>query len=157
LAEAAATIRRTEAEEGAVTWTVSKREIRGPGGALPVRDGDEVAQDLLLLIEGETSGRPLPDVLAEFHCARSVYYEKLRRFREVGIEGLLRKSPGPKRPWRRTHDVVRRVVQLRLENPMRAADSLAEQLNREGLRVSVRSVQRILADFGLTHGPEGAR
>ncbi len=41
-------------------------EIRGPGGTLHVRPDDSVAIDLAMLIEGETSGRPLDEVLAVY-------------------------------------------------------------------------------------------
>lgn len=129
-----------------------KKELRGPGGVLPLRDGDLLGRDLLLLITGETSGRPLEEVLAEFGCSRSAYYEKLRRFRESGTEGLIRRRPGPRKPWRRTHELEIRIVQARLADPERPAAEIAEELNREGLKVSVRSVERTLSEFGLCHG-----
>ena len=60
---------------------------------LPLRHDDEASTDLLMLIDGETSGRPLDDVLTEFGRSRSTDYEKLRRFRELGVEGLRRVLP----------------------------------------------------------------
>ncbi|MBI3182973.1 MAG: helix-turn-helix domain-containing protein [Myxococcales bacterium] len=125
-------------------------EIVGPGGALAFRREDSAARDLALLIEGETSGRDLEEVLLEFGCSRSTYYEKLRRFRAGGIEALLPRPPGPRGPWRRTFDVVRAIVTARLRNPSRSAASIAEQLARDDLRISPRSVERTLAQFGLT-------
>ena len=126
------------------------REIRGPGGSLSLRPGDEAATDLAMLIAGETSGRPLDDVLAEFDRSRSTYYEKLRRFREQGLEGLLARPPGPRSPWRRPLEVVRHVVTTRLRNPDRPPAAIAAELAALGHTVSVRSVERTLAQFGLT-------
>ena len=125
-------------------------EIRGPGGSLPLRQDDAAALDLAMLIQGETSGEPLEAVLERFGRSRSTYYEKLRRFREAGLEGLLSRPPGPRTAWRRPLEVVRFVVTARLRNPERAATAIADDLARLGHAVSVRSVERTLTQFGLT-------
>lgn len=129
------------------------REIRGPGGTLSIRAQDEGALDLLMLIEGETSGRPLDVVLAEFGRSRSTYYEKLRRFKEGGIEGLLARPPGPRAPWRRPLEVIRFIVTSRLRRPERSAAEIADDLARLGHQVSTRSVERTLTQFGITRTP----
>jgi transposase len=125
-------------------------EIKGPGGVLPIRSEDEAALDLVMLVEGETSGRELEEVLCQFGRSRSTYYEKLRRFRDQGLEGLLGRPPGPRSPWRRPMEVVRFIVTTRLRNPERSAASIAEELARQGHPVSMRSVERTLSQFGLT-------
>jgi len=126
------------------------REIRGPGGVLHLRPEDEAALDLVMLIEGETSGLALDEVLQRHGRSRSTYYEKLRRFREQGLEGLLARPPGPRSPWRRPLEVVRFIVRTRLRHPDRSAVVIAEELARAGHAVSVRSVERTLTQFGLT-------
>jgi len=128
-------------------------EIRGPGGSLSLRPEDEAALDLVMLVEGETSGRALDDVLAEFGRSRSTYYEKLRRFREEGLGGLLPRPPGPRGPWRRPLEVLRFVVSARVRDPARSAADIAAELNGLGQEVSVRSVERTLQQFGLTRPP----
>jgi transposase len=126
------------------------REIRGPGGTLSLHPEDEASADLVMLIEGETSGKPLDQVLQEFGRSRSTYYEKLRRFREQGLEGLLPRPPGPRSAWRRPLEVVRFIVTTRLRDPSRSAAAIAEDLARQGHAVSQRSVERTLTQFGLT-------
>jgi transposase len=128
-------------------------EIKGPGGALRVRPEDGAAVDLAMLIEGETSGRPLDEILATYGRSRSTYYEKLRRFREQGLEGLLSRPPGPRSPWRRPVEILRFVVTTRLRLPDRSAADIAAELERLGHRISVRSVERTLSQFGLTRHP----
>ncbi len=130
-------------------------EIKGPGGSLPLKPDDEAALDLLMLVEGETSGRPLAEVLARFGRSRSTYYEKLRRFRDQGLPGLLARPPGPRGPWRRPLEVIRYVVTARLRDPERSAAAIAEDLSRLGHPVSTRSVERTLTQFGLTRAPRG--
>lgn len=129
--------------------------IRGPGGSLPLPETDEASFDLLMLIEGETSGAPLDDVLARFGRSRSTYYEKLRRFREQGLEGLIARPSGPRSQWRRPLEVVRHIVRARLRAPERSAAEIAEELGRLGHAVSVRSVERTITQFGLTRRREG--
>lgn len=131
-------------------------EIKGPGGALRVRPDDGAAVDLAMLIEGETSGRPLDEILATYGRSRSTYYEKLRRFREQGLEGLLARPPGPRSPWRRPIEILRFVVTTRLRRPEQSAADIAAELERLGHRISVRSVERTLSQFGLTRHPPRA-
>jgi transposase len=128
----------------------ARHEIKGPGGSLSLRPGDEAAADLIMLIEGETSGRDLDEVLTDFGRSRSTYYEKLRRFREQGLEGLLARPPGPRTAWRRPIEVVRFVVTSKLRHPDRTPTMIAAELAALGHTVSVRSVERTLAQFGLT-------
>jgi transposase len=132
---------------------VPSHEIKGPGGSLPLRADDAAVVDLVMLIEGETSGRDLDTVLVQFGRSRSTYYEKLRRFREQGLEGLLSRPPGPRSPWRRPMEVVRYVVTTRLRHPERTAGGIAADLSRMGHAVSVRSIERTLSQFGLTRPP----
>src|SRR5215208_6024794 len=132
---------------------VPSQEIKGPGGILPLRADDEAVVDLVMLIDGETSGRDLEDVLRQYGRSRSTYYEKLRRFRDQGVEGLLSRPPGPRSPWRRPMEVVRFVVTTRLRHPERSAGAIVADLGRMGHAVSVRSVERTLSQFGLTRAP----
>lgn len=125
-------------------------EIKGPGGALRVRPEDVAAIDLAMLIEGETSGRPLEEVLAVYGRSRSTYYEKLRRFQQQGLEGLLARPPGPRNPWRRPIEILRFVVSTRIRHPEQTAADIAAELERLGHPISVRSVERTLSQFGVT-------
>lgn len=118
-----------------------------------MRPDDEVGADLAMLIAGETSGRPLPAVLAEFGRSRSTYYDKLKRFREGGVAALLARPSGPRTAWRRPLEVVRFIVTSRLRDPDRSTPQIAEDLARLGHVVSVRSVERTLTQFGLTRPP----
>jgi transposase len=119
---------------------------------LPIRPNDRAALDLAMLIAGETSGRPLDEVLAEFGRSRSTYFEKLRLFRERGLAGLLPRPTGPRQPWRRRISVVAQIVMVRLRDPDRSAAAIAADLAHRHIPVSVRSVERTLTEFGLTRG-----
>jgi transposase len=132
------------------------REITGPGGTLVLRPDDEVVLDLVMLVEGETSGRDLDEILGHYGRSRSTYYEKLRRFREEGLEGLRPRPPGPRNAWRRPLEVVRFIVTARLKDQTRSAADIAADLARQGRVVSVRSIERTLSQFGLTRPTRAA-
>ncbi len=127
-----------------------RHSFRGPAGELPILDTDQLALDLAMLVEGETTGRDLEQVLTEFGRSRSAYFEKLHRYRTEGLAGMLPRPSGPARPWRRSLEVLRRVVAARLADPERSAASIATELTNDGLKVSARSVERTLQEFGLT-------
>jgi transposase len=110
-----------------------------------------------MLIEGETSGKPLDSVLEQYQRSRSTYYEKLRRFREAGVSGLLSRPSGPRTAWRRPLEVVRFIVTTRLRHPQRTAAEIAQDLGRLGHDVSTRSVERTLSQFGLTRSSARSR
>ena len=119
---------------------------------MPIRQDDRAALDLAMLIAGETSGRPLQEILTEFNRSRSTYFEKLRIFREHGTAGLLPKPTGPRQPWRRSMSVVAQIVNCRLRDPGRSPEAIAAELAHRQVHVSVRSIERTLSEFGLTRG-----
>ena len=124
--------------------SAKREEFTGPGGTLRFKEGDEAAVDLAMLIEGETSGRPLAEILEEFGRSRSTYFAKLARFRDAGLAGLLRRPSGPRAPWRMSHEIIRLIVAARLEDKTRSAAAIARDLERHGHEISVRSVERLL-------------
>lgn len=122
--------------------------FQGPAGSLAVPATDAAGRDVAMLVAGETSGRPIEEVLAEFGCSLEGYEERLRTFREKGLAGLLAASAGA-RERSRPQDIVRFIVTARLRDPKRAPVEISADLARLGFRVSVRSVERTLQGFGL--------
>jgi hypothetical protein len=48
--------------------------------------------------------------------------------------------------------VVAQIVMARLRDPDRSAEAIATEMAQRQLRVSVRSIERTLSEFGLTRG-----
>ena len=122
--------------------------FQGPAGALAVPLHDAAGCDVAMLVEGQTSGRPLEDVLREYGCSREVDESRLRTFRERGLAGLIAATPRAAEASR-PGDIVRFIVTARLRDREREPVAIAGDLERMGYRVSVRSVERTLAGFGL--------
>jgi hypothetical protein len=125
------------------------RLLRGPGGSLPVPASDLQAQRLLMLIEGECLGEPVGAVAQKYGYCRQRYYQVLNQFKQGGVAALLPQKTGPKSNYRRTDQVVRQVLRYIFLDPGASPEVIAQKLRQTHFPISLRSVQRIIADYGL--------
>lgn len=124
-------------------------QFKGPGGALKIRDDDALGRHLAMLVLGECSEQDVSQVAAQFNYSRQRYYQLLTAFNEGGVAALLPSQPGPKSNYRRSPAVVRRVITQRFHDPDASAAVIAQKLRQKKFSVSQRSVERIIADYGL--------
>lgn len=95
--------------------------------------------------------RPISHVAAEMGISRATASKWVNRHRAFGDEGLLDRSSTPLRqPTATSGAVVQRVEWLRREHKW-SASRIAFELEREGIRLSRRSVTRLLWQLGLNH------
>jgi transposase InsO family protein len=81
---------------------------------------------------------------------RTSFYEYKRRFQTHGLEGLKDLPPIHKtHPQTTPPEVVQKVLDLSLANPVRGCVWLSDKLKLEGIRVSSPTVQDILIKNGL--------
>jgi len=80
---------------------------------------------------------------------RKSYYDIRRFVLENNIEALMPKKTGPKSAPKRTTEVEKRLIQLRLGTDKNMYE-LTELLNREGFAVGARLVAQILTDYGIS-------
>ena len=73
----------------------------------------------------------------------------LAAYLEQGAEGLLLQTPGPKTDYRRTGQVVRLVIRCRFLDPDSSPEVIAQKIRQQSHTISQRSVERIIADYGL--------
>ena len=131
--------------------SLSKSQLRftGPGGSLRIPKDDEVSRRLAMLIDGECEGLGPSKAAEKFNFTRQRYYQILDDFLERGAEGLLLQTPGPKSDYRRTEQVVRLVLRCRFLDPDASPEVIAQKIRQQNLSISQRSVERIIADYGL--------
>ena len=131
--------------------SLSKSQLRftGPGGSLRIPKDDEVSRRLAMLIDGECEGLGPAKAAEKFNFTRQRYYQILADFLERGAEGLLLQTPGPKSDYRRTEQVVRLVLRCRFLDPDASPAVIAQKIRQQSLSISQRSVERIIADYGL--------
>lgn len=132
-----------------MSFDIGREAFNGPGGSLTIGHDDEVLRRIAMLIRGEC-GTDGPSAAARmFGFCRQRYFQLRTLFRKHGTEGLISKPPGPKRNYRRTNEVVCQVIRHRFLDPDASAAVIAQKLRQARFSVSVRSVERIFAEFGL--------
>ncbi len=132
-------------------WSFDKdrSQIVGPGGRLDVRDDDEVARKLAMLIEGECGTESRNRVAARHGYSRQRYYQSRQAFLAGGAAALHNAKRGPKRRYRRTSEVVRQVIRYRFLDPDITVEVIAQKLRQQGRPIAARTVQRVIEDYGL--------
>jgi transposase len=124
-------------------------QFQGVGGQLSLRPDDLVARHLAMLVLGECSELPVTQVAHQFGYSRQRYYQLLAAFTQGGSSALQPRPTGPKSNYRRTPEIVRRVISQRFLDPDCSADVIAQKLLQKDIPISQRSVERIIADYGL--------
>ena len=102
-----------------------------------------------MLIEGECEGLGSSQAAQKYGYTKQRYFQLLHAYQELGSAALLSKPRGPKRNYRRTPEVQRQVIRHRFLDPDATPDVIAQKLRQTGLRIRTRSVERVIADYGL--------
>ena len=123
--------------------------IIGPAGELPVRADDLVVSRLAMLIEGQCEGAGAAKAAEKLGLSKQRYFQLLRLYREHGSAGLQGHKPGPKRNYVRTDEVVRQIIRHRFLDPDATVEVIAQKLGQAGFPVSIRSVVRVIEEYGL--------
>jgi transposase len=132
-----------------MTFDLPSSRIRGPEGSLAVPHDDEITPKLFMLLEGEVEGLGPSAAAAKFGFSRQRYFQLRAAFLQRGAVALLSHKRGPKTRSRRTDEVVRQIIRLRFLDPDASADVVAQKIRQTGLPISTRSVERVIAEFGL--------
>src|SRR6266702_5732336 len=131
--------------------SLSKNQLcfTGPAGSLLVPQDDEICRRLAMLVEGQCEGLGPSKAAQKYDLTRQRYYQILSAFYAEGAEGLLLQNPGPKADYRRTDQVVRLVIRCRFLDPDSSPAVIAQKIRQQSHSISQRSVERIIADYGL--------
>jgi len=125
------------------------QSLVGAGGSLRVREDDEITRKLSMLIEGECEGLGPARAARKFGYSRQRYFQLRAAFTEAGAQALHSRKRGPKTHYRRTAEVVRQAIRHRFLDPEASAEVIAQKLTQSGWPISIRSVQRVIEEFGL--------
>ena len=125
------------------------RQLVGEYGMLPVAEQDEVTRKLAMLIEGECEGLGRTEAARKYGYTRQRYAQLLSAYQEFGSAALCSRPRGPKRNYRRTDELVRQVIRHRFLDPDASVEVIAQKLRQTGFAISIRSVERVIAEYGL--------
>jgi transposase len=123
--------------------------LTGPAGSLLVLPADEITLKLAMLFEGQCEGLGPTRAAAKFGYSKARYFQLLHRFGEQGALALRNQPTGPKSNYRRTDEIVRQIIRHRFLDPEATAQVLAQKLRQTRHALSIRSIQRVIADYGL--------
>lgn len=123
--------------------------LSGPKGTIPVKEKDEITLKLAMIYEGQCEGLGPSKAAEKFGYTRQRYHQILRQFIDKGAEGLKSLKPGPKANYRRTGEVVRQIIRYRFLDPQMSPEVIAQKLNQNGFLIAIRSVERVISEFGL--------
>jgi transposase len=136
-------------EDVMAQFDLAKHALVGTSGNLPVREEDEITRKLAMLIEGECDGLGPSKAADKFGFSKQRYFQLRAAFDELGAAGLQSHKRGPKTLYRRTAETVRQVIRHRFLDPEATAEVIAQKLTQSGRKISIRSVERVIEEFGL--------
>ena len=125
------------------------KAIVGDHGTLAVVEDDDISRKLAMLIEGECEGVGPVKAAKKYGFTKQRYFQLRAAYQENGATALLCKPRGPKTNYRRTDELQRQVIRHRFLDPDASADVIAQKLRQTGFVISTRSVERVIADYGL--------
>ncbi|MCH8302626.1 MAG: helix-turn-helix domain-containing protein [Proteobacteria bacterium] len=132
-----------------VWFNLEEQALIGADGSLEVLLDDEITHKLCMLIEGECEGLGPSQAAQKYDFSKQRYFQLRTAFGEQGAIALRSQKRGPKRNYRRTHEVVRQIIRHRFLDSHASADVIAQKLRQCGLSISTRSVERVIQEFGL--------
>jgi hypothetical protein len=130
-------------------FNLKSHALVGTSGRLSVPKDDEVTRKLAMLMEGECEGLGPLAAARKFGFSRQRYFQLRTAFAETGAAALKSRKRGPKTHSRRTAEVVRQVIRHRFLDPEASAEVIAQKLSQSDWAISIRSVERVIEDYGL--------
>lgn len=125
--------------------------LKSDSGRILIFTKDHVVQKKIQIVAlEELSELTVEEICKLFSYKTRKSYYHIRRFvLENNIEALMPKRTGPKSAPKRTPELEKRVIQLRLTTE-RNMYEMNRILNQEGFPVKSRLVAQILSDYGIS-------
>lgn len=124
-------------------------QIDGPVGKLPVQNDDKLTRQLAMLFEGKCLGIGPIKAASKYGYSKQRYFQILNAFLKGGSAALIPKKTGPKTDYVRTENTVTQIIRHRFLDPEAKAEVIAQKMRQTGIKVSQRSVERTITEYGL--------
>ena len=113
-----------------------------------IKDDDNLCRKLCMLIEGRCTIGVL-EAIKKYRYTEQRYYQLNNEFEKNGSEALIDKKRGPDKQTVRTKETINQIIRLRFLDPLASTAVIAQKLNQIGYKVSIRSVERTITEYGL--------
>jgi transposase len=124
-------------------------QVEGPAGSLPVQADDKLTRQLAMLIEGKCLGLGPSKAARKYGYSKQRFFQVLKAFVIGGSKALIPKKTGPKSNYVRTENVVSQIIRHRFLDPEAKAEVIAQKMRQTGIKVSQRTVERTITEYGL--------
>ena len=122
----------------------------GPGKTLIFPEDYVVPKKIQMVTLAELTDLSIEEICHLFgYKTRKSYYDIRRLVLENNIEALLPGKTGPQSPPKRTKELEKRVIQLRLTTDQNMYD-MTRTLNQEDFPIKSRLVAQILNHYGIS-------
>jgi len=121
----------------------------GSSGSLPIHNEDVISKKLAMLCEVKCGGGRIEDVVEKYGYTIQRFYQILHDYKREGAFGLRNRKRGPKNNSSRKQAVINQVIRYRFLDPDANIDVIVQKLNQTGFKISKRSVERTLTEYGL--------
>lgn len=124
--------------------------LSGPEKSLVIPPDHSVSKKIHMITLAELSSLTIEEICSMFgYKTRKSYYDIRRAVLQNDIEALMVKKTGPKKPPKRSLELERQVIQLRLTTDKNMYE-ITQMLNQQGFSVGSRLVGQILSDYGIS-------
>ncbi len=124
-------------------------QIEGPAGTLPVKSGDKVTRQLAMIFEGKCLGLGPTKAAKKYGYSKQRFFQVLKAFIKNGSKALIPKKTGPRTNYVRTENVVTQIIRYRFLDPEANSEVIAQKMRQTGIKVSQRTVERTITEYGL--------
>ena len=115
-----------------------------------VDPADTLAWKLLMLYQAASGDEhSIKEIAKEFGYTREHFYVIKKAYEEKGSQGLLDVPQGPKSNYRRTNEIEKQIILHRFLDPEASCEVIAQKMKQTGHKISQRSVERTINDYGL--------
>lgn len=112
-----------------------------------INEKDKLGMKFGMLIEGHLYG--VDYAIEKYGYSEQRYYQLLKDYNKNGAEVLIDKKRGSNKKPVRYKDVINQIIRLRFLDPLSSAEVISQKMKQIGYKVSVRSVERTITEFGL--------
>jgi len=118
------------------------------GNDFIIDENDSLARKMAMLIEGHST-LGVQAAIDKYGYTEQRYYQLLKAYHKGGALALIDKKSGSEKQAVRTKEVVNQIIRLRFLDPFASAEVLSQKLNQIGHKVSIRSIERTITEYGL--------
>lgn len=118
------------------------------GRDFPIDPKDKFALKIAMLFEGQcTIG--VYEAIKKYGYTEQRYYQLLKLFEQGGSEAIMDKKRGSEKKVIRTKELENQIIRMRFLDPLASTDIITQKLCQMGYKVSKRSVERTITEYGL--------